>query len=77
MQQLKFGRTGPNSLWPSDVIWRLKTGSTLAKVMALMYDDNKALQALPESMLLNHQYRPVAFIWVQFYKKESAINNYI
>ena len=30
----KYGLLGFNSLWPSDAIWRQRSGSTLAQVMA-------------------------------------------
>ena len=50
-----------NSLWPSDVIWRQGSRSTLP-------DGTKPL---PESMLTNDQWDVVALTWQQFHRKCS------
>ena len=52
-----------NSLWPSDAIWRQRSESTLAQVMA---DGTKPL---PEPMLTYHQWGSLRFIWGQFHKR--------
>ena len=51
----------PNSLWPSDTIWRHRTGSgsTLAPIH------------LPEIRLTNDQWGPVTLIWGQFLRGPS------
>ena len=59
-----------NSLWPSDAIWRQRSGSTLAQVMACCPDGTKPL---PEPMLTDHQWSPVTFILGQFHKR--SLNN--
>ena len=43
-----------NSLWPSDTIWRQRSGSTLAKVMACC-QTAPSHHGLPEPMLTDHQ----------------------
>ena len=48
------------SLWPSDVIWRQGSRSTLAQVMTWLPDGTKPL---PEPMLTNDQWGVVAFTW--------------
>ena len=52
-----------NSLWPSDAIWRQGSRSTLVQVMAW------CRQPLPEPILTDHQWSPVAFILGQFRKR--------
>ena len=52
-----------NPLWPSDATWIcVNIGSS----NGLVPDGTKPL---PEPMLTYHQQGPVAFIWVQFYKR--------
>ena len=57
-----------NTLWPSNAIWRHRSGSTLAQVMALLPDGTKPL---PEPMLTYHHWRLIAFTWRQFHKECS------
>ena len=49
-----------NSLWNSDAIWRRRSGSILAHVMAL-----------PEPMLSDYLWGYMALIWEQFHQKWS------
>ena len=52
-----------NSLWPNDGIWRQRSGSTLAQVMACCL----TVPSHYLNVLIYHQWGPLAFIWVQFY----------
>ena len=61
--QLCCGAFFINSLWPSDTIWRPRSGSTLDQEMA---DGTKPL---PQPMLTYNQWGPVTLISVQFYKR--------
>ena len=56
-----------NSLWPSDTIWRQRSGSTLAQVMACC--PTAPSHYLQEPMLTYHKYGPVTLIWGQFHKR--------
>ena len=55
-----------NSLWPSDAIWRQRSGSTLAQVMACCLT---AASHYLNQMLTDHQWSPVTFILGQFHKR--------
>ena len=54
-----------NSLWPSKTIWRQRSGSTLALVMAY------GTKPWPKPVLTNHQWGLVAFNWGQSHRKCS------
>ena len=53
-----------NSLWPSDAIWRQRSGSTLAEVMACCL--TAPSHYLNQCWLI--MLGPVIFIWEQFHK---------
>ena len=55
-----------NSLWPSDAIWRQRSGSTLAQAMACCLT---APSHYLNQMLTDHQWSPMTFIFGQFHKK--------
>ena len=58
-----------NSLWPSDTIWRHRSGSTLVQVMACLLPDGT--KPLPEPMLTYHQSGLVTFTCGHFRTKCS------
>ena len=60
-----------SSLWPGDVKWWHKTGSTLAQVMAYCLTVPKLS---PESVLSYHQLSLVAFTWGQFHRNWHKIS---
>ena len=56
-------------LWFSDAIWRHRSGSTLAQVMACCLTEPS--HYVNQAMLIDHQRCSVAFTWEQFHKKCS------
>ena len=57
-------------LWPSDTIWRQRSGSTLAQVMACcLTAPSHYLNQCCSWMLTDHQWSPVTFILGQFHKR--------
>ena len=59
-----------NSLWSSDAIWRHRSGSTLAQVMAWCLT---APSHYLNPMLAHHQCGPATFIWGQFHKSQPSV----
>ena len=58
-----------NSKSHCDVIWRHRSGSTSAEIMARCRHDGT--KPLPEPMLTHHQRYSFAFTWKQFHKRCS------
>ena len=57
-----------NSLWPSDALWRQRSGSTLAQVIAWCRH-TALIKPLPGLMLTYHQSGPATFITGKFHKR--------
>ena len=60
--KLWFFNSKFNSVWPSDAIWRYRSGLTLAEVIP------NSTKSLPEPMLTYHERYSVVFTWEQFHK---------
>ena len=62
-------QTNFNSFWPGDAIWRHRTWSILAQVMACCLMAPDGSEPLPEPMLTDHQWGPVTITRGQFHKR--------